>query len=852
MPRYWVIAPYDSRRAETFDKAWQYDLKNGTIAVGWQELGDISLLDNEQLRQKYIDVYGEYSPIDCNTLWKFYHEISDGDIVIARRGRKIMLGVGKVIQTAFYDPDRGKERIGHVEDRAYPNFLKVEWEDKVIDYGKQVFAMSTLYEIPENKYVQLIKKDIGSDDEATAAIKLTEIEAVIEEFREYLETDEAKSHLDYLCNKEPRQTKEIFDKLKTLKRGSDEFVELVLFGLLPYSKSKYAKRISIAPAFMNIKKFFARFKYNEEDWKNIAELIFCLFVEFEKDANNLSKSIKKFILSDYSKALQCGSLSPVFYSLNNKFPIINNRERRTYKTLSISILGKRDKLSQKLEDYIANINKIRKFIQVCVKKYGFSEIEDMAVFDLFCYWFDEHFMKEEVVKKEKLKERKIKKTKAEYEEIGADVFEETEEEQVLDIAPDIKKVIWQPKDYSIRELFEMYKDGDLILQPKFQRFFVWDDKKSSRLIESIFLDVPIPVIYLAEEGNGQLTVIDGQQRLTSFFKFMDGKLKLKGLLVFSDLNGKTYQELKSEQKSKFKKATLHIIVIKKESQEDIRFEIFERLNTGSVKLNDQELRNCIFRGKYNVFLEELSYDKDYLSLLGLKEPHKRMVDRELILRFFAFYHKTYLRYEPPMKSFLNREMEANQNLDQKDIEKLKNLFRKSIELSKYVFGENAFKRFTLGSSIDPNGVWEKRRVNKALFDIIMYGFTDYDKHQIIPKSDAVREELIWLMTHDQEFIDSVMIGTSDKSRILTRFEKWLRSLREIVGYPEAEPRSFSSQLKKDLFNSNNTCAICNQEIKLIDDAEVDHIDFYWRGGRTIPSNARLVHRFCNRYRGARE
>ena len=113
---------------------------------------------------------------------------------------------------------------------------------------------------------------------------------------------------------------------------------------------------------MNIKKFFARFKYNEEDWKNIAELIFCLFVEFEENADNLSKSIKKFISSDYSKALQCGSLSPVFYSLNNKFPIINNRERRTYKTLSISILGKRDKLSQRLEDYIANVNKIKKFI----------------------------------------------------------------------------------------------------------------------------------------------------------------------------------------------------------------------------------------------------------------------------------------------------------------------------------------------------------------------------------------------------------------------------------------------------------------------------------------------------------
>jgi hypothetical protein len=336
--------------------------------------------------------------------------------------------------------------------------------------------------------------------------------------------------------------------------------------------------------------------------------------------------------------------------------------------------------------------------------------------------------------------------------------------------------------------------------------------------------------------------------LTSFFNFIDGDLTLKSLLVLHELNGKKFKDLPNDIKAKFKKSTIHTILIKRESEENVRFEIFERLNTGSVKLNDQELRNCIFRGPYNDLLKKLCEYKDFLFLLGLKKPHKRMVDIELILRFFAFYHETYLNYEPPMKVFLNKEMKEKQYLSEKEQEELTKVFKKSVELTKQTFGDKAFRRFIIGNKDDPNGVWEGR-INKALFDIVMYGFTQYDKAQIYPKMDAIREELIWLMTNDESFIDAITISTNDKPKISERFEKWLRALREIVGYPSREPRSFSLSLKEELFRANNSCAICGQKILSLDDAEVDHIDFYWRGGKTIPSNARLVHRFCNRHRG---
>lgn len=665
--------------------------------------------------------------------------------------------------------------------------------------------------------------------------KSPELERIIEEFRSFLQTNTAKSHIDYLKNKEPKETKEILEKLRSIN-NTEEFVDLVLYGLLPNAQSKYAKRVSLTPAFMNIKKFFSRFNYTEDDWRNIASLVFDTIDEFDRNPDRLKEIIKKFVSNKYSKALQCGSITPILHALNPGFPIVNNRTIRTFRTLSRIVFGKEDEIYQQLEYYPENIEKIKKFVSILSKDHGLKEIEDYAIFDLFCYWFDEQS-----------KSRKVEEPKEPVKKLREEdkMFEPTEEEEVIAIPEEKKKVIWQPKDYSVRELYEMYKDGDLDPRPKFQRFFVWDDKKSSRLIESILLEVPIPNIYLAEDDNGKLSVIDGQQRLTALIDFIDGKLKLRGLLVLNELNGKKFSDIEHELKSKFKKSTIHTILIKKESHRDIRFEIFERLNTGSVKLNDQELRNCIYRGAYNDFIAELSENKDFLFLLGLKKPHKRMLDRELILRFFAFYNSTYLKYEPPMKSFLNNEIESKPDIDERKKSELERVFKKSVELTKETFGENAFKRFIIGNEVDRNGYWESR-INKALFDVVMYGFTQYEKNQIYPKKDAIKEELVWLMTHDEKFIDSITISTNDKPKVLERFEIWMRALRDIVGQPHKEPRSFSYEIKEQLFKANQYCGICGQKILFLDDAEVHHIDFYWRGGKTIPSNARLVHRFCNR------
>lgn len=413
-------------------------------------------------------------------------------------------------------------------------------------------------------------------------------------------------------------------------------------------------------------------------------------------------------------------------------------------------------------------------------------------------------------------------------------------------------VVWRPEDPSIFELHRQSQKGTIDVQPEFQRYYVWDDKKASRLIESVLLDLPIPVIYLAEETEGHFSVIDGQQRLTSFFRFLDNDLELRGLHVLQELEGKRYKDLDASFQTKIENSKVHTVMIKKESDPDIKFEIFERLNTGSVKLNDDELRNCLFKGNYIQLIKELAAEPSFQFLLGRTSPDKRMRDRGLVLQFFAFLRNSHYNYKQPMKQFLNRELREHQDLSSEAGKEQRAMFKQAVEFNKYVFGDKAFRRFVAGGERDPNGQWETRKINKALFDIVMFGFTKYSKPQIISRSDAIREELIHLMSDDREFIDSIRISTGNVSAIMIRFKKWLDALEKIIGYYTKEPRAFSLSLKEQLYKQDQTCKKCGQRIQVLDDAAVDHIEHYWRGGATIPSNARLLHRFCNQSRGGRE
>jgi hypothetical protein len=446
----------------------------------------------------------------------------------------------------------------------------------------------------------------------------------------------------------------------------------------------------------------------------------------------------------------------------------------------------------------------------------------------------------------------------ELETNGLEFEDEVGEDDNLNIPPERRQIYTQPSDPEVESLYNKYKRGRLVIQADFQRKYVWDKKKASRLIESAILDIPLPVIYISEDIDSAEYVIDGQQRLTSFFAYIDGKFpdgsdfKLTGLDVFTDLNKKLFSELDEKLQDKIKYCTLRTITFKKNSDHNLKFEIFERLNTGSVSLNDQELRNCIYRGPYNSLLKTLAEDADFRYILGLKGADKRMRDVELVLRFAAFYHNTYLKYKRPMRSFFNEDMERFKNISASDEKALKTAFKNSVTIVKSLLDKNAFKRFRIGNEDNPDGYWEPKRFNASLYDVLMYSFADLDKTVVHRHLDEIREAWIDLMTNNEQFIEAIEIGTSDDRRVHTRFDLWRQRLKSIIGSDKKEARCFSMQLKQQMYKIDPTCSICGQCINGLDDAAIDHITQYWTGGRTIPENARLTHRYCNWSRSRRE
>lgn len=415
----------------------------------------------------------------------------------------------------------------------------------------------------------------------------------------------------------------------------------------------------------------------------------------------------------------------------------------------------------------------------------------------------------------------------------------------------------QVSEPPIKDLCDRINRGKLEIKADFQREYVWENKPDlkTKLIESVLLRVPIPVIYTAEMSDGREVVVDGQQRLRTFLDFCknDG-FKLSKLKIIENLKGKGYSTLPPDLQDRIDSYPIRVVKILKESHPDIKFEIFERLNRGSVKLNDQELRNCIYRGNFNNLLRKLTNNPDFLRLQNLREPNIRMKDVERILRFFAFCDRGIQNYKSPIKSFLNGYMEEKREISDKEIEVKTELFKKCVELCGTVFGDLTGRRWMAGGLAgdeeDPNG-YMLSGFNEGLLDAQMFGFMDYSKHDIIPKAQIIRDAYIDLISTDQKFIDTVEIGTYDTKQTKTRMERWLRQLREVADYPTDDRRFYTFEEKERLFKDkeHNICAICKNEILDINDAHVDHIERFGEGGKTVLKNAQLTHRFCNLQKG---
>jgi hypothetical protein len=373
----------------------------------------------------------------------------------------------------------------------------------------------------------------------------------------------------------------------------------------------------------------------------------------------------------------------------------------------------------------------------------------------------------EVVKSVFIHSRRLAMTMANEDDVQSEDESSSEEPEPLDVAPGERKLVTQPYDYSVDQLVGDVKKGRIrLMEVPYQREYVWDDAKASRLVESLLLNVPIPVCYFAEDADGKWEVIDGLQRVQSIVRFMEGDLRLRGLSVLTEINDSLYGELPTRDQRRFGTRTLRFVVVTDESHPDIKFDVFERLNTGAVKLTPQELRNCIYRGTLNESLHKLATDADFRSAIA-RQRDNRMRDEELVLRFLALYSDL-PGYKPPLSQFLNEFMRAHQDEEPTDIQKL--VFRDTMKSIAAVFGGNAFQAFRDGR---PSG-----NVNRALFDAVSLSFAFADRKALENEAENVRRSHNGLL-ENPDFLPLIGRATADRSRMHGRVRMYSNELRRM-------------------------------------------------------------------------
>lgn len=353
-------------------------------------------------------------------------------------------------------------------------------------------------------------------------------------------------------------------------------------------------------------------------------------------------------------------------------------------------------------------------------------------------------------------------------------------------------LVWST-DWTTGTIVSQMNKNTIDLKPKFQRREAWDDSRKSKFIESIILGFPIPQIILAErkDKKGTYIVIDGKQRLLSIRQFFstpnDGQfsmLKLKGLGTLSSLNGKSFYDIQNSTETQdyatqIENQTIRTIVIKNWPNDSFLYNVFLRLNTGSLPLSPQELRQALHPGKFIDFTDSFSETSEQIqSLLNIDKPDYRMRDVELIVRYFSF--KLYIEsYKGDLKKFFDESvLGLNQRWDTENesIIQTANQLNLAIDVCKSIWGRNVFRKWKAGSY--------QGRFNKAIFDVMVYYFSQENiRNAASSKFEIIEEKFRTLCSENIEFLNSFETSTKNLAPTKIRFQTWGRELQAILNIP---------------------------------------------------------------------
>jgi hypothetical protein len=377
-------------------------------------------------------------------------------------------------------------------------------------------------------------------------------------------------------------------------------------------------------------------------------------------------------------------------------------------------------------------------------------------------------------------------------ELGREGVEGEEDLDAVDVDV-IHETVVAASDWTTQTILSQLDQGNIDINPAFQRRDAWRPPRKSRFIESLVLGLPIPQLVLAEnkKKKGTFIVIDGKQRLLSLRQFVakpgDGydELRLTGLEQRKDLSGRTFAELKSSKRfaedlAAFQNQTIRTVVVKNWPNESVLYLIFLRLNTSSVPLSPQELRQALHPGPFLSFVDDKSGKiEGFKKILGLTRPDFRMRDAELMVRFYAFVNFL-TDYNGNLKSFLdstckrlNQKWEHEEDAIVAQVEDLE----AAIETTFQVFSEkNAFRKW------DAEQKEYERRFNRAVFDAMVFYFSQARVRKKIRGNEGkIEGDFKKLCEQNLSFIRSIETTTKSLEATVSRLSIWGRVLSKRLG-----------------------------------------------------------------------
>ena len=372
-----------------------------------------------------------------------------------------------------------------------------------------------------------------------------------------------------------------------------------------------------------------------------------------------------------------------------------------------------------------------------------------------------------------------------YEEDEVSV-ENTEELEELKYSGEEERPVFElvrvtKKDFSIYELYRKYRKKQLVLEVEFQRNEVWEKKQKYELIESILMGLPLPIFYFKQQDNATYVVVDGKQRLSTLFDFLNNKFALKSLKILSFLNEKKFGDLTGKlgiYQSQLEDYQVYSHVILPPTPDKILFDIFDRVNRGGTLLNKQEIRNALYHGRGLDMITDITKTEEFVNVTRKKhEKDSRMKGSYLVTRFLSFYllfQKCLMKdgaeyeYNGDVDELIEVMLQQLNNEEEEALAKIKELTLKSLAMAGDILGRGAFRKELNGS----------KPINMNIFETTLYFMALLIEKDQATDEEKIKEGLYQVIT-SAEFLDLIGNSRDYPAKVYRRFIL-MENLAEVI------------------------------------------------------------------------